>query len=315
VETRRLMAFIKMVDLGSLTRAADRLGIAQPALSQQVAALEHEFGAQLLVRNSRGVTPTPAGLALYRHANTVLKQLENARAEIRHAGNKLAGAVSLGMPFSLSEIVAAPLLQSARVRYPQIKLHLVDSLPGNLICEKTLNGQLDLALLTSASPTQGLTLRRLFTQRFLFACSPEVRLQFDSDSVSVINLQNHPLVLPTRGNRLRQAVDEAFSSRDLTPNVVAELDSLEGVRAVTAAGVASTIIPWSPQIPSPRLATMRIEDPTIERDIFLATLTSAPLTSAAEAVRELLVEVVGDAVQSNEWLAVGAPSAEQCEDS
>jgi DNA-binding transcriptional LysR family regulator len=83
---RRLKYYVKIVDIGSLTQAAEVLHIAQPALSQQLAALEGELDQQLLIRTKRGVTPTEAGKILYSHAQTILRQCEQAQSAVDNAG-------------------------------------------------------------------------------------------------------------------------------------------------------------------------------------------------------------------------------------
>lgn len=88
---RRLKYFVKIVDIGSLTRAAEVLHIAQPALSQQVATLEGELDQQLLIRTKRGVTPTEAGKVLYTHARTILRQCEQAQLAVNNVGQTLTG--------------------------------------------------------------------------------------------------------------------------------------------------------------------------------------------------------------------------------
>lgn len=85
---RRLKYFVKIVDIGSLTQAAEVLHIAQPALSQQVATLENELDQQLLIRTKRGVTPTEAGKILYAHARTILRQCEQAQTAVINAGRR-----------------------------------------------------------------------------------------------------------------------------------------------------------------------------------------------------------------------------------
>ena len=89
---RRLKYFVKIVDIGSLTQAAEVLHIAQPALSQQVATLEGEMDQQLLIRTKRGVTPTEAGKILYTHARTILRQCEQAQLAVHNVGQTLSGA-------------------------------------------------------------------------------------------------------------------------------------------------------------------------------------------------------------------------------
>ena len=94
---RRLKYFVKIVDIGSLTQAAEVLHIAQPALSQQVATLEGEMDQQLLIRTKRGVTPTEAGKILYTHARTILRQCEQAQLAVNNVGQTLRGQVSIGL--------------------------------------------------------------------------------------------------------------------------------------------------------------------------------------------------------------------------
>lgn len=91
VNLRRLKYFVKIVDVGSLTQAANCLHIAQPALSQQLATLEGEVNQQLLIRTKRGVTPTEAGRTLYRHALTILWQCEQAQSAIDRIGTMQSG--------------------------------------------------------------------------------------------------------------------------------------------------------------------------------------------------------------------------------
>src|ERR1044072_9059682 len=114
MDTRRLYSFVKIVDAGSITRAADILHIAQPAVSQQLSLLETQFKQQLLIRSKRGVAPTEAGRALYRHAQLILRQVELAQAAVDVSGRAPAGRGSGGRgPPSLG---AAPGRPPARAR-------------------------------------------------------------------------------------------------------------------------------------------------------------------------------------------------------
>jgi LysR family nitrogen assimilation transcriptional regulator len=97
LDTRRLEAFIKVVDLGSVTRAAKLLSVAQPALSQQIASRESDFKRKLLVRSARGVKPTEAGQILYRYAKSIQRQIEEARRSILDNTPELIGNVTIGL--------------------------------------------------------------------------------------------------------------------------------------------------------------------------------------------------------------------------
>src|SRR5687768_5941706 len=100
MEARRLHYFLAMVECGSINRAAAQLRLAQPALSQQLAVLESEMQAQLLTRSAKGVSPTQAGLALYRHARVLLRHLEQTQAEVQQLAGASGVPVSVGFPLS-----------------------------------------------------------------------------------------------------------------------------------------------------------------------------------------------------------------------
>ena len=145
---RRLQYFVKIVDIGSLTQAADILHVAQPALSQQLATLEGEVRQQLLVRTKRGVTPTEAGKVLYRHAQLILRQCEQAQADMNAAGQGLSGAVSVGLApgTAAAGLAAAAAAHRARARHPGIVLYLNETY-GTTLSELVMNGRMDLAVL------------------------------------------------------------------------------------------------------------------------------------------------------------------------
>lgn len=144
---RRLKYFVKIVDIGSLTQAAEVLHIAQPALSQQVATLEGEMDQQLLIRTKRGVTPTEAGKILYTHARTILRQCEQAQLAVNNVGQTLRGQVSIGLaPGTAASAITMPLLQTVRNELPEVMVYLQES-SGTALNDKLLAGQLDMAVL------------------------------------------------------------------------------------------------------------------------------------------------------------------------
>lgn len=154
MDTRRLYSFVRVVDAGSITRAADLMHIAQPALSQQMTALEAQFGQRLLSRSKQGVEPTEAGRELYRHARTILRQLEQAHADVEVVGRELAGGVTVGLaPYSTVNALALPLLSVVRARHPRVLLR-IDEI-GGVLSEALMTGRMDMALLYGRGPIRG----------------------------------------------------------------------------------------------------------------------------------------------------------------
>ena len=144
MELRQLRYFVRIVELGSMSRAAADLDMVQSALSQQITRLEGELCTRLLHRTPRGVAPTEAGVAFFREAQLTLRHAEQAMRAAQQA--RLSGSVSVGLAPTTSAVLGLPLMQAMRERYPDVRLHMVESMSGHLTA--MLNArQLDLAVL------------------------------------------------------------------------------------------------------------------------------------------------------------------------
>src|SRR5690554_380480 len=143
MELRQLRYFVKVVELGSMGRAAQALGVVTSALSQQIARLETELSTVLLRRSATGATPTEAGLAFWQQAQLALRHADEAVQAAQHA--RLSGHVSLGMTPTTASVLGLPLLKAMRSQYPDVRLQIVESLSGNLSTLLSAR-QLDLAI-------------------------------------------------------------------------------------------------------------------------------------------------------------------------
>ena len=294
VNLRRLKYFVKIVDVGSLTQAADLLHIAQPALSQQLATLEGEVRQQLLVRTKRGVTPTEAGKVLYRHAQLILRQCDQARVDMDAAGRGLSGAVALGLaPGTAAATLALPLLRTVRARHPGVLLYLNETY-GSTLSELVMNGRMDLAVLYGGRVAiHGLQFLPLLKEP-LFVVGP-ASLPAPPEPVPLRQLAGLDLVLARPYNVVRKMVDEAFAGIGMAPRVVAEIESASTLTAVIADGLGATILPESMArtvVASCNAWLARIVEPLIEAPLALCQSDHLPLSEPAQAVREILLEGV-----------------------
>ena len=292
---RRLKYFVKIVDIGSLTQAAEVLFIAQPALSQQLATLEGEVRQQLLVRTKRGVTPTEAGKVLYRHAQIILRQCEQARVDMEAAGEGLSGQVSVGLaPGTAASALSLPLLRTVRARHPGILLYLNENY-GTTLSELIMNGRMDLAVLYGDKAIHGLTFLPLLKEP-LFLVGP-ASMPAPSQPVKLADLRDIELFLPRPYNVVRKLVDAAFVRAGMVPRVVAEVESAITLTAAIADGLGSTILPASMArgfVASGMAWQSRIVEPVIEAPLALCQSDHLPLSEPAQAVREILLELVSD---------------------
>ncbi len=200
--------------------------MAQPALSQQLAKLEDEVGRPLLQRSTRGVTPTENGLALYHHARSCCVSFDQALSIARQENGEVRGMVSLGLPATTVRAIGLPLMKRIHEKYPGILLNVVEGMSGH-IAQMMRLGQLDLAILFSNDVSSKLDATPLLEEE-LFVLLPKKAgwCRRGQTSITIAEAAKLPLILPTSSHGLRRRVVAEFERRELTPHVVAEIDSL-----------------------------------------------------------------------------------------
>lgn len=299
METRRLHSFVKIVDIGSLTRAAAILHIAQPALSQQVAALETQFGRQLLVRSKRGVVPTEAGKVLYRHAQLLLRQLEQARTDIETNGTVVAGHVSVGLaPLSTATVLALPLLSIVRERYPGIILQINENI-GGVISEMIMTGKMDVAFIYDAGLIRGVNFEPILIEDlFLVGASELLPESGGTEEISLEAVAALDLILPTRIHTVRQLVDTMFLRVGVSPRVIAEIESVPTIARAVWGKLGASILPWSSASSilagHDEVAVRRITKPSMQVKVSICTSDQLPLSEPAKVVKDILTQLAHD---------------------
>ena len=291
MDTRRLDAFIKVVDLGSVTRAASVLNVAQPALSQQMLSLEAEFDKKLLVRSANGVTPTEAGQILYRYARTVQRQIEEARRSIQDSGARVLGNVTVGLaPWSSANAIAPALLRETRRQHPDILLHIFDIF-GFAFSEMMLKGRMDLAVLYGDSPPRGLSYSPFLEEEFyLVAPNDSTTPELRRAPVAVADLAAFDLVLPTSESFLRQLVERTCANAGFHARIVAEIYSMSLLQAALSDRIGVTILPLAPALALAQDVDVVIRklEPRVSMPMSICIPDSKPLSDAAFAVYSLL---------------------------
>ncbi|MFV0491349.1 MAG: LysR substrate-binding domain-containing protein [Pseudorhodobacter sp.] len=289
MDTRRLAAFIKVVDLGSVTRAAAVLHIAQPALSQQIISLETEFQAQLLNRSTRGVTPTDAGRVLYRYAQSILRQVDEARRSVLEQGESLIGNVSVGLAVWSSVSHLGPkLIVEVHKAFPRIRLQICDSFMIRL-SEMVLNGQLDMAVIYGDHPPRGLNYIPLGEEQFHIAAAPGL-LPPGNGPIGVKELADIPLVMPVGLSFARSVVERACKSVGRQANVTIEVFSTDNLLAALENKCAATVLP--PEFTADLAKRTKLEFRDIDTEMVLPMSICIPdssgLSDTAFAVYQIL---------------------------
>ena len=315
MELRQLRYFVGASEAGSLLKASTRLHVAQPALGQQISALEDDVGAKLFERSSRGVVLTDAGKIFLEHAQVVLADVERARRAVRESSAIPSGDVVVGLPTTVALAATVPILQQCREHLPRVRLKIVEAYSG-FLREWLQSGRLDIALLFGDASEPGLAKQALLDERLAFvsmATAGRSRSRAPS-RMSLAAVARYPLILPGREHGLRRIIDEACVPLGLTLNVVAEVESLTSVKKAVESGLGSTILSLSSvaaEVAAGRLRASTIASPGMSRRVICATNVTRPATPAGAAVMSVVTRVIRAMVRSGEWPArwVGSTGA------
>lgn len=308
MDMRQLRYFVQIVESGSLAKASRQLFIAQPALSQQMARLEDEVGKPLLVRSSRGVTPTENGEALYHHAKFMLRQLDQAVSVARQDAAAVTGRVTLGLAPTTVARLGLPLLQHLRAKFPGLLLNVVEGLSGHLE-HMTRVGQLDLAVLFSPAAASELSVEPLLEEElFVILPAESTLVPAGRSSLTLAEVAALPLILPSPGHGLRRRIGLEFERVGQPLDAVAEIDSLPLLMHCVAQGLGATIKPMSavhalddrPE----RWRCLRVADASMTRTNYLYALPPQKLSPAAAIVREEMRAVVRQLIDDGDWQGV-----------
>mgnify|MGYP003670637575 CR=1 FL=1 len=303
METRRLDYFVRIVDAGSISRAAQDLGLAQPALSQQLAILEQDVKAQLLHRSRQGVTPTAAGRQFYRQARIILRQVAEARGLVTVAEQSLAGTVAVGFPNSAAAILCLPLIERLSTEHPQIELHVTEGYNA-VLTEMARKGQLDISVLYQETPPPGMTSEPLWTEDLLLVSPPGSAL---GTSVPLETVARVPMMIPSQANSARIILDKHLNKLGLSANLSLQADSLVTLKKAVRQGMGHTILPWpavAEEVEKGYLEAAVFADAALRRTVALCTADAVPPTPARNMVAATLRAVTDAALATGRNLGM-----------
>lgn len=293
MDTRKLHSFVKIIDIGSITRASAILHIAQPALSQQIAALEAHYGKPLLVRSKRGVVPTEAGKVLYRHSQLILRQMDEAELDIQSASEDIRGVVRVGLaPLGLGSLLATRLIRKLRDEFPGIVLYVNENVGGGTMSELIMTGKMDVALIFDPGAIPSLSLEKISTEELHFVTISDAIEE--GAELTFAEAVAHPLILPSKIHTLRQVIDTTLGRVGLTARVIAQTESLSILSNALGDGLGDTILPLSAalavqrRIPEARIC--KIRRPNMHTKMSVCWSAQLPLSEATTTVKQNLIE-------------------------
>lgn len=297
---QQLAYFVAVADVGSFTRAADTVGVAQPTLSRQLRVLEQELGAPLVDRGSRdGLVLTPAGEAVLPLARRILADMDSARTAVAELIGLQSGRVRVGATPSLCIGVLADVLRVFLGRHPDVRLELVEDGSQPLV-RALARGELDLALVIvpAAGLDPGLSVTPLLRERLSVASAADGRTPAGRRPMTVAELSRQPVVVPREGYDLREVTLRAYAEAGVTPRFAVEGGEMDAVLRLVEAGAGVAVVPDLVFAGRPGLRRTALTPP-LYRTVALARRSDLAPTHAVQAFCDTLLRFLGELSAGN----------------
>ena len=246
MELRHLRAFVAVAEEAHFGRAAQRLHMAQPPLSQQVKQLERELGVLLLERTTRRVRTTNAGVVFLERARAILSDVERARESVLLAERGESGVIRVGLTGATTWRLLPRLARAYRKRYPMVRLELQPAVFSGQQVSALLDNSIDVGFLRAPVPPEPLTGRVLLNEPLVAALPAEHQLaRLDSVDLAAMADENFVSYPSLHGSSLRDAAFLACASVGFTPGVVQVAPDTHTVVSLVSAGVGVALLPAS----------------------------------------------------------------------
>jgi len=295
INLKHLQSFVRVAELGSFSKAARVLDIAQPALSRQVRQLETDLRETLLLRNGRGVSLTDAGRRLFDHGVQILQRVSLAREDLGAERGALVGHVTIGMPPSIGRRLTLPLIEGFREHLPRARLTIVEGLSAH-IAEWITSGRADLGLVYNPDAQPELELTPLLRERLCLVERVTVRAKRGAPKpLPLRELGSYPLILPERHQSFRRLLQTQAALASVKLHIAWEVSSVPAIIDLVCAGVGYAVLNASAVAASGRaaqLAVRPIVEPELVSVLFLAQSATKPPTPLQRRVARLLVDLV-----------------------
>jgi LysR family hydrogen peroxide-inducible transcriptional activator len=294
MEIHQLEYVVALADEGSFTKAAERMSVAQPSLSQQIQKLEREIGQPLFDRLPRGVVATEAGQRLIGHARRILAELRDAK---RHAGelrDRVAGNLTVGAIPTVAPFLLPPVVRRFLKRWPDVRLEIIEDVTARLL-ERIERGVLDLALMSSAEPSPSVLLEHIGSEPLLLLLPARHPLA-KRKTAAWEQIEDEPFLVLHEMHCLAGQVQRFCKPHGVKPTVVARGAQLATLAAMVSAGLGVSVAPAMMQAhdgDKSRVYRPFAADPP-HRELCVASALMHYRTNAARAFLQTVKEVLAD---------------------
>ncbi|WP_407530852.1 LysR substrate-binding domain-containing protein [Methylobacterium oryzisoli] len=301
MDISQLRTLAHIAELGSVSKAADRLNIAQPALSRQIRLLEQELGTYLFERHGRGMVITEIGREVLAHAVRIMAEMDAIRDTVAAGRTSFRGSISIGTTPTVAEIVTVPLATRLRQEHPNLSLRLSSAYSGHIL-DWLQRGQIDVAVSYNPSRLHTVRIVPIMLESLLLVTAGARRL---GETVPFSRLAEEELVLPSPGHMLRDIVDDCAHRAGIRIRTVIEADSFQTLINLVRTGIGATVLPLAPiyaMVEAGDLSASRLTDPAPTRELVVAYAADRPVSLAARFVGQTIIEIAMDLARRGIWV-------------
>ncbi|CAN7569728.1 LysR family transcriptional regulator [Bosea sp. LjRoot9] len=299
INLRQLRYFAKIAEVGNITRAAEQLNVAQPALGLQIRQLEQELGTELLLRHSRGVVLTTAGRLLLDRAHRILQDVEDTKRDIRAMSGSDQEILSLGLTPSIMLQIGPDLLLDAKTFIPSVSLSLVEELSNGLVLALE-RGEVHAAFAYGVDePRPGIDRQALFEEELLFV-RPVAEEELPA-TITLAEALSHDLVQAGERDMVQKLLKTAAEKFSMPLRVVYEAQSIPAMRTLVVRGAAASFMPYGTAIEALQageLVSQRISDLPLKRTLYLIKPSNFPAFRQQDAIDRFLATVTERLLES-----------------
>jgi LysR family nitrogen assimilation transcriptional regulator len=306
MELRELRNFMRVARAGSVSRAAQELRLAQPALSRQIKKLEDELGVSLFARHGRGVRLSAAGSLLMERAEAITHLVHQTGEEIREDRSPESGRVTIGLPPGAGKLIIPTFVERFQQAWPKTTLHMREGVTSSLQ-EWLMEKRIDVALLHNPPHLAALEITPVLSERMLVIGPPAYLIKDKKHPTQfrVGDLSELPLILPNMAHTNRRLVEHLALEHGVRLRIKIEADSVVFAKALVEKGLGYTILTYAAvqdDVERKRLTVYPIVRPTLSTKVSIVTLRGETPLKLVRQTSDMLHDVCRTLVRSKDWV-------------
>ena len=293
MDLKQLKYFMHVAELGSYTRAADFLGVAQPLLSRQIRLLETELRHNLLNRHGRGVSLTDSGRILLDHCRVIQQQIDAIQEDLSVSTGKLTGHITLGLPPTVAKLLSVDIIKQFHQQLPDAQISIIEGLTSHLQ-ENLQQGKIGMALLYNPAYSSQLDKQLFYEERLHLIAPKNHALTIPAGGLTAAQLAELPLIAPSAPNSFRLLIEEEMARYNQVPTIRLEINSVEAMLKLVSEGMGYAILsPGTIELMRhpESVEVIPIASPVFTSQLFLATSAKHTLSRTQRQLMRLLQDI------------------------